>query len=639
MMGTSMLVIIVLLIMGYLVVGTYVFMALEGGYEIQRQADLLNTLEWFLGNNTCISREKLRRVLDFINRDLDTARYVLRHNVTNNVQWDGAGAASFVLSVVTTIGYGHITPKTDNGRIATMVYAMIGIPLILVFLTGIGEKLYSLSRRCLNCHPGRCTSSRARRRCTIFLQGIIGMIIMFVMPTVANVRLERWTTLEAIYYWFITLTTIGFGDLVAGNPVNRDTMDRSDLGAAVRVMNLAWTMVGLSYISMIITSIMKYYVTSTDRVEQQASTRVKKLLQRVGEKLNITTNSTQTADTHHTVFTIPQATSQDDGDLADTLALDMDVKLVRFSVLSEKIQGHDVGCGRENDRPLSTQVSSSSLCGGRCCHFAVKMDRCGVGPKEKSRQSVSSEYSSGCGGCCRFQTGRCCDDFQGNCCLHCHTGEADVGMNAARCSRQQSPQKTATCLHFPLQDLSLKRTPVADNSECSSYPIVIDNNDKSAYARVDISNDGKSCDTSEVDTQSNCNDASDVKKAIVHSSCDKTKQTDNSDTIESEASGRDRVSVEVTVASIDKDGDETTDSKNGSNVNEKNAQLEADNGCDNVSADTNDVTVNSLDESLSTNSNNSSSSNPNQRHLSRVVSDSYNVSSVDVCNETTQPYI
>lgn len=35
-------------------------------------------------------------------------------------------------------GYGHITPRTDSGRLVTMLYAIFGIPLTLYTLTNLG---------------------------------------------------------------------------------------------------------------------------------------------------------------------------------------------------------------------------------------------------------------------------------------------------------------------------------------------------------------------------------------------------------------------------------------------------------------------------------------------------------------------
>ena len=44
----------------------------------------------------------------------------------------------------------------------------------------------------------------------------IGFIVFMFLPSVLFVYLENWTYDESLYYTFITLSTIGFGDYIGG---------------------------------------------------------------------------------------------------------------------------------------------------------------------------------------------------------------------------------------------------------------------------------------------------------------------------------------------------------------------------------------------------------------------------------------
>ena len=43
-------------------------------------------------------------------------------------------------------GYGHITPRTDGGKIMTIFYALVGVPLMLLCLTNIGQLMANTFR-------------------------------------------------------------------------------------------------------------------------------------------------------------------------------------------------------------------------------------------------------------------------------------------------------------------------------------------------------------------------------------------------------------------------------------------------------------------------------------------------------------
>ncbi|XP_047525265.1 TWiK family of potassium channels protein 9-like [Pieris napi] len=60
--------------------------------------------------------------------------------------WNLALAFFYSLTVLTTIGYGNIAPRTMLGKGITILYALIGIPLTLVYLSSVGSLLSKMAR-------------------------------------------------------------------------------------------------------------------------------------------------------------------------------------------------------------------------------------------------------------------------------------------------------------------------------------------------------------------------------------------------------------------------------------------------------------------------------------------------------------
>ena len=116
-------------------------------------------------------------------------------------------------------GYGHISPATSGGRVFCSIFALIGIPLFLITVGGLGEKLRKLTQKIQD--KATCKSlehkPKAVKGLTTLLVLLIGFILFVVIPACIFLAIESWAYREAMYYVFITLTTIGFGDYVPGN--------------------------------------------------------------------------------------------------------------------------------------------------------------------------------------------------------------------------------------------------------------------------------------------------------------------------------------------------------------------------------------------------------------------------------------
>lgn len=75
---------------------------------------------------------------------LDYQRAVVRKQLLGpdvDHQWSFSGAFLYSLTVITTIGYGNITPSSDWGKLVTILYAIIGMPLFLLYLSNIGKSI------------------------------------------------------------------------------------------------------------------------------------------------------------------------------------------------------------------------------------------------------------------------------------------------------------------------------------------------------------------------------------------------------------------------------------------------------------------------------------------------------------------
>ncbi|XP_034554075.1 potassium channel subfamily K member 5-like isoform X2 [Notolabrus celidotus] len=158
--------------------------------------------------------------------------------------WDWVNSVIFASTIVTTIGFGNVAPKTQGGRIFCILYGLCGIPLCLVWISQLGSFFGDRAKRLSGILIRKgVTVKRVQLICTaLFL--LWGLFVHLLFPPLVFMSVEGWSYLEGLYYSFITLTTVGFGDYVAGvNP-------NIDYPRLYRVFAELWIYMGLAWLSL-----------------------------------------------------------------------------------------------------------------------------------------------------------------------------------------------------------------------------------------------------------------------------------------------------------------------------------------------------------------------------------------------------
>ncbi|KAK2100242.1 potassium channel sub K member 4 [Saguinus oedipus] len=286
MRSTTLLALLALVLL-YLVSGALVFRALEQPHEQQAQRELGEVREKFLRAHPCVSDQELgllikvrgkwkylrksgvkvavtwgaklesqgedwgrKEVADALGGGADPET-----NSTSNSShsaWDLGSAFFFSGTIITTIGYGNVALRTDAGRLFCIFYALVGIPLFGILLAGVGDRLGSSLRRgighieaiFLKWH----VPPELVRVLSAMLFLLLGCLLFVLTPTFVFCYMEDWSKLEAIYFVIVTLTTVGFGDYVAGADPRQDS-------PAYQPLVWFWILLGLAYFASVLTTI------------------------------------------------------------------------------------------------------------------------------------------------------------------------------------------------------------------------------------------------------------------------------------------------------------------------------------------------------------------------------------------------
>ncbi|KAK7142824.1 hypothetical protein R3I94_012241 [Phoxinus phoxinus] len=226
----------------YLSIGAAIFQVIEEpNWEIavkKYKAEKEKILKQF----PCLTKAELDYILEMVSDAAGQGVTITGDKAFNN--WNWPNAVIFAATVITTIGYGNIAPKTPTGRVFCIFYGLFGVPLCFTWISELGKFFGGRAK-----HLGQyltkkgVTLRKTQFTCTaVFL--LWGLLVHLLIPPFVFMSQEGWTYIEGLYFSFVTLTTIGFGDLVAGVDPN------ADYPTLYRYFVEVWIYLGLAWLSL-----------------------------------------------------------------------------------------------------------------------------------------------------------------------------------------------------------------------------------------------------------------------------------------------------------------------------------------------------------------------------------------------------
>ena len=207
------------------------------------------------------------------------------------------------------------------GRPFVAVFALIGLPLAILLLANLGKLWSRIFKICLKPLSKSLMLLIVSYICLL----CFGLIFIVFLPAIIFWYVENWPYLDALYFCFIALSTIGFGDVVV---LTSDERPPSDEGEVFYVIFIVlWLFVGLAYLALIIQEVVVLLVLiwkfigkklpgCQDNMDEEFEERpLEKLVKKAGKKvkrLRVTfQNRSSASNLTHAMRTKRGAVSED----------------------------------------------------------------------------------------------------------------------------------------------------------------------------------------------------------------------------------------------------------------------------------------------------------------------------------------
>ncbi|EZA51043.1 potassium channel subfamily K member 13 [Ooceraea biroi] len=233
----------------YMLVGAALFQRLESDLEIRQAAEFWRVYHAFRRHHLRGSPLALQRLHELLYAYGNASATGI---INKRRRWDFPGSFHFVGTIVSTIGYGSTAPQTTAGKAAVVLYGFFGcsggilffnlfLERIITFLAWIlrswhVRRLRRRLRRATSTSRKVSKSSNSQRSTLPDIlddddhvdldqwKPSVYWVMLYLSATSCIIAccaaalyasLESWDYFDALYFAFVSFTTIGFGDFVS----------------------------------------------------------------------------------------------------------------------------------------------------------------------------------------------------------------------------------------------------------------------------------------------------------------------------------------------------------------------------------------------------------------------------------------
>lgn len=214
--------ILLMLLLTHIAIGATVFKALETGEVAQNKTnDLLGQrifLEYFLTEEGYANQTLDKSDMDLLLSLYKDRCYKSDNAETDKNMWNFWTSMDFASTIMTTVGYGGMAPRTETGKLFVIIYTIPGMLLMMSYLNIFSTCILIVLRKIIKLLRKLTNQSRMP---DVVEQGVVfGVSLLFlftyliVMATLMHMtNPENDSMLKSLYFYVVTMTTVGFGDI------------------------------------------------------------------------------------------------------------------------------------------------------------------------------------------------------------------------------------------------------------------------------------------------------------------------------------------------------------------------------------------------------------------------------------------